>query len=186
MMSRRNWLVGGVAVGALAAGAWVNHRRLGLAELPTATSGTSGSAELQRFWQLEFETPSGAQLATKGLQGRPLVLNFWATWCPPCIKEMPELDRFVHQFGGAGWQVLGLAIDQKAPVQQFLQRSPVSFPTALAGPDGLALVRELGNPAGGLPFTVVFSSAGEIVQRKLGPTDFAELSGWAAARGAAG
>ena len=181
MMSRRTLLYGGVAAGALAAGAWVNHRRLGgaLEPGPALAPGT----DPQRFWQLEFETPSGARLATKALQGQPLVLNFWATWCPPCVKEMPELDRFVQQYASAGWQVLGLAIDQKAPVQQFLQRHPVSFPTALAGPDGLALVRELGNPAGGLPFTVVFSAAGEVVQRKLGATDLAELSRWAGAMG---
>ena len=180
MISRRNWLYGGVAVGALAAGAWYNQRRLGVAGEPGAAP-TPGDG--QRFWQLEFETTSGAQLAARALKGRPLVLNFWATWCAPCVKEMPELDKFSQRFSGAGWQVLGLAIDQKAPVQQFLQRTPVSFPTALAGNDGLALVRELGNPAGGLPFTVVFSAKGEIVQRKLGATDGAELSRWAASTG---
>lgn len=141
---------------------------------------TEGSADATaRFWQLEFETPSGARLATRALQGRPLVLNFWATWCTPCVKEMPELDQFAKEFAPAGWQVLGLAIDQAAAVRQFLQRTPVGFPTALAGPEGLPLVRELGNPAGGLPFSVVFAADGRIVQRKLGPTDAAELRQWA-------
>jgi len=176
MISRRTWLYGGVAAAALATGAWVNHRRL----RPTEGGDTTGAA---RFWQLEFETADGARLPARALQGRPLVLNFWATWCPPCIKEMPELDQFAKKFGGQGWQVLGLAIDQKAPVQQFLQRSPVGFPTALAGPDGLGLVRELGNPAGGLPFTVVFSAQGAIIQRKLGPTNLEELGRWASTPG---
>lgn len=173
MISRRNVALAGAGLAALAAGAgwslW-RHRT------------TEGSAEsAARFWQLEFETPTGARLSTRALQGRPLVLNFWATWCTPCVKEMPELDQFAKEFGPAGWQVLGLAIDNATAVRQFLARTPVGFPTALAGPEGLPLVRELGNPAGGLPFSVVFSAGGKILQRKLGPTDAAELRQWARA-----
>ena len=76
--------------------------------------------------------------------------------------------------------MLGLAVDQAAPVQAFLQRSPVGFPIALAGSDGLGLVAALGNPAGGLPFSVLIGADGRIRQRKLGATDLAELRRWRA------
>jgi thiol-disulfide isomerase/thioredoxin len=131
------------------------------------------------FWQRSFTTPSGANLSAQVFQGRPLIVNFWATWCPPCVKEMPELDRFARQFGTKGWQVLGLAVDQSAAVAKFLQQTPVSFPIALAGVEGLSLVRALGNPAGGLPFTVAISAQGLLIANKIGATNIDELSAWA-------
>lgn len=168
--SRRGWLAA-AGVGALAAGAGLSWWRLRPQD-PAAGA-------LAALWQLSPETPDGAQMPLQAFQGRPLVLNFWATWCPPCVKEMPELDQFARRFGPAGWQVLGLAVDQAAPVREFLGRTPVSFPVALAGPAGLSLLRDLGNPSGGLPFTVLIGAKGEVLQRKLGPTDLAELSRWA-------
>lgn len=165
--------------GALAAG-------LGWRAWRSGTTGGSGGSEsagssdaLEDFWALELPTPTGAGMALRSLRGRPLVVNFWATWCPPCVKEMPELDRFVREFGGQGWQVLGVAIDQAGPVQTFLKQTPVSFPIVLAGNEGLSWVRRLGNPNGGLPFSVQFGADGLAVRRKLGSTTFDELAGWA-------
>ncbi|MFO1339751.1 MAG: TlpA disulfide reductase family protein [Burkholderiaceae bacterium] len=168
----RRALLAGAGLGALAAG-WGLHRWRQQATLP--------ADELQAFWAQELSTPTGASLPMRALRGRPLVVNFWATWCPPCVKEMPELDRFAKEFAGRGWQVLGVAIDQPEPVKAFLDHTPVSFPVVLAGTDGLAWVRRLGNEAGGLPFSVQWSAEGLVVRRKLGATDFEELAGWARA-----
>jgi thiol-disulfide isomerase/thioredoxin len=112
------------------------------------------------------------------LRGQPLVLNFWATWCPPCVKEMPELDRFARQFAQRGGRVVGLAVDNPKAVRDFLQRAPVSYAIALAGFDGTELSRQLGNSTGALPFTAVFARSGVLVQRKLGVTADDELQGW--------
>ena len=167
-MNRRHALGVGVAGAAVAAGLgwalWREHRR---AEADTA------------LWGLRFDRPEGGELAMADFRGRPLVLNFWATWCPPCVKEMPELDRFHREFGPRGWQVVGLAIDGPTPVREFLQRVPVGFPIGLAGFGGTELGRQLGNLAGGLPFTVVFGRDGTPLHRKMGETTFAELAAWA-------
>ena len=173
MRMRRGLLLGGVGVAALAAGAaWRLWRE---------QQGDADAATVQAFWGLTLQTPGGAQLPLAPFRGRPLVVNFWATWCPPCVKEMPELDRFAREFSGRGWQVLGIAIDQSAAVQKFLQQAPVGFPIALTDTTtGLDWVRRLGNPAGGLPFTLQFGPDGGLARRRLGPTTFEELSRWAA------
>lgn len=131
------------------------------------------------FWQLRFEQPSGGELVLAQFRGRPLVLNFWATWCAPCIREMPALDEFQRRYRPQGWQVLGLAVDSPAPVREFLVRRPVSFSIGLAGFDGAALSRKLGNPQGQLPFTAVFDASGKVRHRKLGETKLEEMVRWA-------
>lgn len=168
-MKRRNWLLGAAGAGAAAAGAgwqaWREHR----------FEEDSGG-----LWAMRFPQPDGSELVMAERRGRPLLLNFWATWCAPCVKEMPELDRFQRQFAASGWQVVGLAIDGPTPVREYLQRVPVGFAIGLAGLDGTELTMRLGNTQGGLPFTAVFDRAGKLVRRKLGETNFEELSGWAA------
>jgi thiol-disulfide isomerase/thioredoxin len=140
-------------------------------------------AETLPLWSARFARPQGGELVLSEFLGRPLVLNFWATWCPPCVKEMPELDRFAQAYAGQGWQVLGLAIDNQRAVQEFLLRVPVKFHIGLAGLAGSELGRALGNERGLLPYTLLLSRDGAIVQRKFGPTDFNELSAWAKAMG---
>ena len=157
-----------------------------------ATAGVAGSLLWPRpappaaedpaaaLWGQRFDRPEGGQLVMAELRGRPLVVNFWATWCPPCVREMPELDRFHREFSPRGWQVVGLAVDTLEPVREFLQRVPVGFEIGMVGPAGLELGRALGNTAGALPFTVLLASDGQIVHRKLGETTHAQLAGWAA------
>lgn len=167
---RRWWLAGGVALAAAGAGLggrWWQERRQAPPEEPP--------------WPLAFPRPEGGELRMAALYGRPLVLNFWATWCPPCVEELPELDRFHRAWGPRGWQVVGLAVDAPTPVREFLTRLPLGFPVGLAGLQGSELSRQLGNERGALPFTVVFAADGRIAQRKLGQTTFDELSAWAAA-----
>ena len=131
----------------------------------------------ESLWLARFVRPDGRPLVMAELRGAPLIVNFWATWCPPCVKEMPEIDRFARQHPGQVG-VVGLAVDNAAPVREFLARTPVSYPIGLAGFEGSDLSRRLGNERGGLPFTVFFDRSGSPVQRRLGETSFAELAGW--------
>jgi thiol-disulfide isomerase/thioredoxin len=168
-VNRRSLWLGGAGAAALLAGAgwsaWQRH----------AMTVESGG-----LWDMRFPQPGGGDLVMADLMGRPLVLNFWATWCPPCVKEMPELDRFHRSQPAGGARVVGLAVDGPTPVREFLARVPISFPIGLAGFEGTDLSRRLGNGQGALPFTAVFSADGRLRHRKLGETSFDELQTWLA------
>ena len=165
-MKRRKLIYGGVAAIAAVAGATWSVRR----------SGSPGLGQL--VWQQQLVQPDGRELVMASLRGKPLLLNFWATWCPPCVKEMPMLDAFYQTMRAQGWQVVGLAVDSPTPVREFLKRVPVSFTIGLAGMEGSELSRALGNPTGSLPFTVVLNKKGEVVVQKLGSIDEADLKNW--------
>ena len=139
-----------------------------------------GEADLAGFWDQHFPTPEGGHLALASLRGKPLLVNFWATWCPPCVEELPLLSRFYTENKANGWQLLGLAVDQLEPVKRFLARAPVSFPVGMAGLAGVDLTRQLGNAAGGLPFTVVFGADGRLLHRKIGQVQASDLAAWRA------
>jgi len=110
---RRTFL--SVAAGALVAGlgvAWWRQRSVALPE-----------SVLAALWAAEFEQPDGTPLTLAQFKGQPLVVNFWATWCTPCVEEMPLLNAFYQQNKSKSWQVLGLAIDQPSAVKRFLSVS---------------------------------------------------------------
>ncbi len=164
----------------LTAGGGAALAGLGLAWWRQGAADPSPSVDLTALWALQVEQPQGGQLALASLRGKPLLINFWATWCAPCVREMPEIDRFHREFGPRGWQVLGLAIDSPAPVRDFLARVKVGFAIGLAGLDGTDLLHGLGNPQGGLPFSVMINAQGGLLKRKMGETRFDELAAWAA------
>ena len=168
-LSKRQVVFGGVAVLAAIAGS-------GLA-LKKQPAGLDMETQ-QALWNAEFDTPDGQILKMQNLQGRPLVINFWATWCAPCVEEMPLLDIFFRQNVAKGWQMVGLAIDQPSRVRQYLSQNAISYPIGLAGMTGTELGRLLGNEVGGLPFTVVLDGKGSLIQRKLGKLSAQEILAW--------
>lgn len=169
-ITRRHTMYAGVAALAALAGAGVAWRR-------HAAPAVSTDA-LTTLWSSEFDTPQGDVLRLADFRGKPLVLNFWATWCPPCVEEMPLLDVFFRQNAGNGWQVVGLAIDQPSQVKRFLGQFPVDYPIALGGMNGSELGRQLGNLQGGLPFTVVFDATGNVKLQKLGKLSADDIKSW--------
>jgi thiol-disulfide isomerase/thioredoxin len=106
------------------------------------------------LWQARLQTPDGQEVSLADFKGQKLILNFWATWCIPCVEEMPLIDAFFQQNTSKGFKVLGLAIDQPSLVRRFLSQRPVSYPVLLAGLEGTELSRTLGDTEGGLPFTL--------------------------------
>lgn len=174
---RRRLVFGVAAVLGVVGGAGLAWRNFAAPDIPSV----AGDAQAA-LWGLRLDTPGGQPLALQSLRGKPLLLNFWATWCPPCIEEMPILDGFFKSNAANGWQVLGIAIDQKKPVVEFLSRFPVSYPIVLGGVDGVELTRTLGNRGGGLPFSVVIGSQASILVRKMGRITTEDLRSWAELR----
>ena len=170
-LQRRTLWTGALAVTAAAAGAGLAWWRLHPRDaLPPAVA---------TFWASRYEGPNGEPVVMDQFRGRPLLVNFWATWCPPCVEELPLLNAFQTQHAGKGWQVLGLAVDQPSAVRQFLTRLPLVFPVGMAGLAGTDLSRSLGNLGGGLPFTVVFDAHGAVLHQKVGKVSQADLDRWA-------
>lgn len=135
---------------------------------------------LAELLQNNWPRPDGQALALAGFQGRPLLINFWATWCPPCVRELPELDQFAREWSNTGGQVLGVAVDRDAAVREFLLRTPVAFPVVVPGYAAMPWLSRLGNGSGALPYTLLADADGRIRQRRLGATSLADLRHWTA------
>lgn len=190
-MNRRQMAIGGAAVAAGAAGvgtAWWKSRPHDAppalqndraAAAPAATPPSQGDGAVEAFWKSSFDTPDATPLAMSSFSGKPLLVNFWATWCPPCIEELPLLDRFYVENKAKSWQLLGLAVDQPSAVRKWLQSKPLNFPVGMAGFGGTELSKSLGNLSGGLPFSVVFSASGQLLHRKTGKLSREDLALWA-------
>lgn len=111
--------------------------------------------------------------------GRPLLINVWASWCGPCIEEMPELDRYARSQEKQGMQVLGLALDTPENIHEFLGRIPVAYPILVDTPGPADASVWLGNRKGVLPYSVLVGADGKILKQKIGPFAPGEIDDWA-------
>ena len=177
----------------LAAGLWFNG--------PGPLLGTEfGQRLLNAAMRATSDTPEGVPVARRGeaipavevtaldggtlrlpeaYAGQPVLVNLWASWCGPCIEEMPELDRYAREQGANGVQVLGIALDDRDAVEDFLQRIPVAYVIALDTPGPADAGVKLGNPRGVLPYTALLSADGRLLKQKIGPFQHGEIDGWA-------
>ena len=156
----RRWAMGAVAVLAAAAGAGVALKRF-----------SPGDADLTGFWDRSFPTPNGDTLRLSSLRGQRLLVNFWATWCPPCREEMPELDKFAAQYSGT---VAFYAVNIQEPaskVSEFMQTHNYKMPVLLDH-DG-TIGKQFRVSA--IPTTVIVDKNGIIKYRKPGGVTFAEI-----------
>ncbi|HEU4774318.1 MAG TPA: TlpA disulfide reductase family protein [Lysobacter sp.] len=150
------------------------------ATAPAAPAGLAVAERGQVIPTLQLPDLEGQSLALPAAHlGRPQLINFWASWCGPCIEEMPELDRFAASQDGNGVQVVGIALDDADAVRAFLQRIPVDYPILIdaAGPADSGV--QLGNLKGVLPYTVLVDAQGRLVKQKIGPFQHGEIDAWA-------
>ena len=118
---------------------------------------------------------SGANHSLARWKGKPLVVNFWAPWCAPCVQEMPELDQLATASAAQGINVIGIGIDSPANIAEFATKLKISYPLYVAGMSGTDLGRQFGNTNGGLPYTVLIGADGKVIKTYLGKLKFDEL-----------
>lgn len=150
-----------------AAGAYVGNKRLE----PKAPVDTT----VQQLMSLTLKDSKGQTQALKQWQSKFLVVNFWATWCKPCVQEMPELVSLQKELTNQNVQLLGIGIDSPSNISEFADKYQISYPLFAAGMEGTSLSSSMGNKAGGLPFTVLISSNGQIVKSYFGKLKMDEL-----------
>ena len=107
----------------------------------------------------------------KEWDGKHIVLNFWATWCPPCRKEIPEFIKLQEEYRTQNLQFIGIAIDDAEAVRQYAFEMGINYPSLIAEMDGLGLAQQYGNRFGALPFSVIINPKGHIIARQVGLLD---------------
>ena len=101
-------------------------------------------------------------------KGKVLVINFWATWCPPCLREIPEFIALQNEFGSQGLQFIGIAVEEKEPVEAYVQTVNLNYPVLIGEEAGIALSQKLGNKANAVPFTIIVDPSGKIIHQHPG------------------
>jgi peroxiredoxin len=169
-MSRsRTWLIAAVALTALFAGLLVAIQRY---------SPNASGASAEAFFTQVFKDLDGQPRAMAQWQGQVVVVNFWATWCPPCVEEMPDLQRVHDDYRGQGVVIVGLGIDNPSALKRFRDEHSLTLPLFAAGAAGSELGKALGNISGALPYTLLIDRKGRIVTARLGQIQPAELRRW--------
>ena len=167
-MNRRQWMmIGGISLLALLAGIFSSHwiTQTGLASDPS----------IKAFFANSWQTPEGKPANSDHWRGKILVVNFWASWCPPCVEEMPTLDKIAQEYASKNVLIVGIGIDSPSNIREFLEKTPVSYPIVIGGLEGSNLAKQMGNSQGALPYTVIVNQNGKAVFTKLGKISEEEL-----------
>ncbi len=167
-MNRRQWIgIVGISLLALFAGVLTSQWifKTGLASDPA----------IKAFFANPWQTPDGKSVDTNEWRGKVLVVNFWASWCPPCVEEMPALDKLQREFSSQNVLFVGIGIDSPSNIREFLAKTPVSYPIVIGGLEGSNLSKQLGNAQGALPYTIVINAKGKATSSKLGKISEEEL-----------
>lgn len=183
----------GIALIALAfgaAGAWYGahqHEKeaaalAAIAPVPVAAAAagataaaTTASGPVDKLFMQSLPDSQGVKQALAQWKGKPVLVNFWAPWCGPCVREMPELSALAGSEAGKKLQIIGIGIDSQANIAEFAGRMKVTYPVYVGGMEGTDLSRDLGNTAGGLPYTVLIGADGQVKKTYLGQLKFDQL-----------
>lgn len=145
----------------------VRHGPAPAAIVPAAAP-VAARSPVEQLYASTMDDIDGQPQALSAWRGKTVVVNFWATWCAPCVDEMPELSALQKELAPGGVQILGLGVDTAANMRTFAQKYKIDYPLYVAGIGGAELSRSFGNQTGGLPFTVIIGADGGIKKTYLG------------------
>ncbi|HZY33949.1 MAG TPA: TlpA disulfide reductase family protein [Rhodanobacter sp.] len=173
MLSRSNWLILGLAVLAAALGGYAQHHSRSPAPAEPALIG-------QPLPAISLPDLDGKPHRLSDYRGRRVLLNFWASWCVPCLAEMPALTLAQEKFGEHAPIVVGIAMDEPAHVRAFLAAHPVNYPILIGKMSPPSTSLQLGNIHQVLPYSVLIGADGHILATHAGPLSAAQLKQWLA------
>lgn len=127
------------------------------------------------FFAISLADADGRRHAFSAWRGNIVVVNFWATWCPPCRDEMPVFSRLQDRYAAQGVQFLGIALDAADAVRAYSQQHRIAYPLLIGGSTGVDLVQRFGNRTLGVPYTVLIDREGEVHAVHAGPLAEHEL-----------
>ena len=171
LAGRRRRVLAVAVIFALAGAGFAAWRAAG----PGAGSSSAGDSGVPALMALQLPDAQGRMVDIAGYRGRTLVVNFWATWCAPCIEEMPQLSELNVELAASNARIVGIGIDTAANIGDFARKNQISYPLLVAGGSGLELLNRLGDSAGALPFTLVIDARGRVIQRITGRFDRVKL-----------
>lgn len=168
-----------VAIGALTGGVWLRaemapSNRDKAAADAVAQIHTASDERVQRP-DFQFADQDGVVRRIADWDGQVLVVNFWATWCAPCIEEIPFFVELQRSYAGDGVQFLGIAVDDMENVQAFAEQYALNYPTAAGDESAFEMLKAFGNTFGGLPYTALVDRDGDIVFRHPGAIERSQL-----------
>lgn len=167
-MKRNTILFSAVAIICVIAGIYFGARH----HAPVAAEASAVDA----LFQQRLMDPDEQVQALAQWRGKALVVNFWATWCAPCVEEMPELAQLHFELAPQNIHILGIGIDSASNIKQFAAKyHNISYPLYVGAVSSIEISRKLGNPTGGLPFTVLIDAKGEVKKSYLGRLNMAQL-----------
>lgn len=162
-----------VVVGLLFAGAGIYFgAQAPIGKAPVAAKATGKAPDL---FGHTLPDADGKPQSLAQWKGKPMVVNFWATWCAPCVQEMPELSALQTEIAPRKIQIVGIGIDSPSNIKDFASKYKIAYPVYVAGMEGTELARQFGNQAGGLPFTVLIGADGKVRKTYLGKLKMEEL-----------
>lgn len=126
--------------------------------------------------QFTLVDTEGQQRSISEFDGKVILLNFWAAWCPPCKEEMPDFVRLQEDFGPQGFTVVGVAIDTLDNAQTFMDTVGVNYPVLMGMDEGIPLAQQYGNRLGALPYSVIIDRKGHIISSYPGKVDYQMLA----------
>lgn len=179
-LNRRQWMASNlVRVAALSGITAAALQGAGAhAETPALAVPEADSTDF--LWEQSFSLLDGNTTTLQAYRGKPLLINFWASWCAPCVQELPLLNLYRQKIPADQAAMVGIAVDTASNVARFMARTPIDLDVLIAGSRGMQLSQDLGNPSRGIPFSVMLDAQGQKIGAAAGLLNAQILDEWLA------